>query len=245
MPDLEWNRVTWSEPKTWLDAGDEWSRGWGGPPAQWYGAIFPRIARWLPAARILEIAPGFGRWTQFLLRQSDEYYGVDYSPLCITQCKKRFSGSVRAHFIQNDGRSLGAIPDNSIDFVFSFDSLVHVELDVLGSYCEQINRKLNPSGVAFLHHSNARNGVDAARGLYPQAGRAISVSAAAVKEVIENTGGRVLIQEEVNWESVRRIDCMTTFSRNIAYTHLNYKLIENDDFMVTRDLTCASLAHYF
>jgi hypothetical protein len=30
-------------------------------------------------------------------------------------------------FQVNDGESLAAVPDNSIDFVFSFDSLVHAE----------------------------------------------------------------------------------------------------------------------
>src|SRR6202795_2264314 len=124
MPDLEWNRVAWKDPRQWADGGDGWSDGGGGARPQWYGAIFPRIARWLPVARLLEIAPGAGRWTQFLLQQTNEYYGVDYSQICVEQCRRRFVAFNKAHFIQNDGRSLEAIHDNSIDFVFSFDSLV-------------------------------------------------------------------------------------------------------------------------
>jgi hypothetical protein len=244
MPDLEWNRKAWNDPGQWLDGGDSWSDGWGGPRAQWYGAIFPRIARWLPVARLLEIAPGAGRWTQFLFGQTTEYFGVDYSQICVEQCRRRFSGFNKAHFIQNDGRSLDGVPDGSIDFAFSFDSLVHAEQDVVGHYCEQINKKLSPSGVAFVHHSNARMGVDNVEILYPQRGRAISVSSSLVKEAIEKTGGRVLIQEEVNWQSQKRIDCMTTFCRNTSYTHLDYKLIENDDFMAEMNLIRASLSHY-
>src|SRR3984957_21138533 len=124
MPELEWNRVRWNDEHPWPESGDEWSAGWGGPRAQWYGTIFPRIARWLPAARVLEIAPGFGRWTQFLLRQCDELYGVDLNPKCIQRCVQRFSAYNRAHFVQNDGFSLGMVADNTIDLVFSFDSLV-------------------------------------------------------------------------------------------------------------------------
>ena len=47
----------------WSRAGEEWSEGWGGSHAQWYGVVLPRIARFLPASSILEIAPGHGRWT--------------------------------------------------------------------------------------------------------------------------------------------------------------------------------------
>ena len=243
MPDLDWNRTFWNDQHPWPESGDEWSVGWGGPRPQWYGAIFPRITRWLPAQKILEVAPGFGRWTQFLLRQTDEYYGVDLSPRCVQRCRQRFSAFNRAHFIQNDGRSLQMIADDSVDFVFSFDSLVHVELDVLGPYCEQINRKLNANGVAFIHHSNALNGVGPDQ---PHAeGRGKTVSSAAVKQIIERTGGRVLIQEEVNWAGKARIDCMTTFCRTPAYPYLRYKLIENDNFMQEMALIKASQSQYY
>jgi SAM-dependent methyltransferase len=243
MPDLDWNRSQWSDLHPWPESGDEWSAGWGGPRAQWYGAILPRIARWLPARRILEIAPGFGRWTQFLLLQSGEYFGVDLNVRCVQRCRQRFAAFNRAHFMQNDGRSLQMIPDGAIDFVFSFDSLVHAEFDVIAPYCEQITRKLNATGVSFIHHSNAANGIDADK---PDAeGRGKSVSSAGVKQIIERTGGRVLIQEEVNWASNARIDCMTTFCRQSAYPHIAYKLIENDNFMNEMLLICASQSHYY
>jgi SAM-dependent methyltransferase len=245
MPDLEWNRLTWNQPDQWRIGGDDWSDGWGGPSPQRYGALFPRIARWLPAARILEIASGFGRWTQFLLRQANEYCGVDISPICVEQCRKRFAAFPKAQFIQNDGRSLEVVPDGFINFVFSFDCLVHVELDVVGSYCEQINRKLSDCGIAFLHHSNALRGVDGSEVLYPQRGRAVSVSATAIKQIIEGSGGRVLIQEEINWQSKKRIDCLTTFTKDGAYAGLEYKHIENDNFMAEMDMIRSSLSHYY
>jgi len=243
MPDIEWNRTKWNDDHPWPESGDEWSAGWGGPRAQWYGTLYPRIARWLPAGKVLEIAPGFGRWTQFLLRQTDEYYGVDLSPRCIQRCRQRFLAYDRAHFIQNDGRSLDMVPDDAIDFAFSFDSLVHVELDVLAPYCEQIVRKLSGGGVAFIHHSNAGNGVDPEN---PNAeGRGVTVSSQAVKAIIEAAGGRVLIQEEVNWASKARIDCMTTFAKASAFPHIGYKLLENNNFMAELVLIQASQSQYY
>jgi SAM-dependent methyltransferase len=243
MPDLEWNKTLWNDQYTWPESGDEWSKYWGGPRAQWYGAIFPRITRWLPAQRVLEIAPGFGRWTQFLLRQTTEFYGVDLSARCVQRCRQRFLAFDRAHFIQNDGVSLQLIEDGAIDFVFSFDSLVHVELDVLAPYCQQIIAKLSASGAAFIHHSNAANGVNADN---PNAeGRAKSVSWQAVKEIIERAGGRVLMQEEINWAGVARTDCLTTFCKASAYPYVPYVRLENDKFMDEMVLISADIAHYY
>ena len=155
MPDLQWNLATWNDQHRWEAEGDEWSVAWGGARAQWYGTIYPRLHRFLPVARILEIAPGHGRWSQFLLPNCNEYFGVDLSEKCIQACVRRFSASTRAHFIKNDGQSLEAIPDDYIDFVFSFDSLVHAEVDIIREYVWQICQKLTKSAVAFMHHSNA------------------------------------------------------------------------------------------
>ena len=233
MPDVEWNRAAWNQH--WSRSGDEWSAAWGGVRAQWYGSIFPRISPFLPAHRILEIAPGRGRWSQFLLQHCVEYFGIDLSEKCIESCKLRFVAASRAHFSANDGTSLQMIPDNSIDFVFSFDSLVHAELDVLQEYIWQILRKLTSTGVAFLHHSNARgdNGDD----IQARANaRARSVSSSLVRELIEDCSGRPLIQEEINWAGKLRIDCITTFCRLEAFPAAQCKLLRNNEFMMEANL---------
>lgn len=216
MPDLDWNQETWNEHHDWEKDGDEWSAAWGGARAQWHGAIYPRIASFLPASRVLEIAPGHGRWTQFLLGHCDEYYGVDLSRKCIDICRRRFAASSRVCFSQNDGVSLAMVPDDHIDFAFSYDSLVHVEEDVLRNYMWQLCQKLTRSGVAFLHHSNALGDAVDAEEVMANA-RATSASASLVKEMIEDSGGKTLIQEEITWGSRTRIDCMSTFCRAGAF----------------------------
>ena len=89
MPDLNWNQNLWGATYDWPERGEEWSEGWGGSEAQWFGSIFPRLHRFLPASRILEIAPGFGRWSNFLIRGCDEYVGIDLSEKCIAACRER------------------------------------------------------------------------------------------------------------------------------------------------------------
>ena len=227
--------MTWNDQYEWEKDGDEWSAAWGSARAQWYGMIYPRIVCFIPASRILEIAPGRGRWTQFLLGQCNEYYGVDISGKCIDFCRRRFAASGRVHFSENDGLSLEMVPDDHVDFVFSFDSLVHVEEDVLRHYMWQLCQKLTKSGVAFIHHSNAL-GEDVDPNEVTANVRATSVSAELVKEMIEDSGGRTLIQEEVNWGARTRIDCMTTFCREGAYTGHDYRLMKNNDFMTEATL---------
>ena len=233
MPTLETNLAWWNESYVWPQAGDEWSEAWGGSRAQWYGTILPRIARWLPANKVLEIAPGRGRWTQYLLHHASEYTGVDLSPACIQFCIQRFASYSRCRFFVNDGACLDFIPDNTIDVAFSFDSLVHADLDIIESYCAQLLRKLAPTGVAFLHHSNAQKEHDPDN---PDLHlRAQSVSSDLVREKIESDGGRVLIQEEVTWGCSYRIDCFTTFAKT-QLTNQPYQLLLNNDFMSEIDL---------
>jgi SAM-dependent methyltransferase len=80
---------------------------------------------------------------------------IDLSAGCIEHCQRRFASSNHITYFTNDGKSLDMIADQSVDFVFSFDSLVHAEADVLEAYLRQLGRKLTPNGVGFIHHSNA------------------------------------------------------------------------------------------
>jgi ubiquinone/menaquinone biosynthesis C-methylase UbiE len=120
----------------------------------WRKSIYPRIKRLLPAATILEIAPGFGRCTAYLKNHCERLVIVDLSPKCIEACKRRFANESNISYYVNDGKSLDMIADRSIDFVFSFDSLVHAQADVMEAYVKQLAVKLKPSGQGFIHHSN-------------------------------------------------------------------------------------------
>src|SRR5947209_4756024 len=128
MPDLGENVAKW-ENFDWQQGGDEWSEWWGGPKAQWRATVYPRIEPFLPAGLCVEIGPGHGRWTQFLKDHCERLIGIDLSPLCVRACRLRFEGDERLSFHENDGKSLGPVEDGSAEFVFSFDSLVHVEQD--------------------------------------------------------------------------------------------------------------------
>lgn len=115
------------------------------------------------------------------------------------------------------------------DFVFSFNSLVHAEIEVLRSYIPQIIQKLTPRGVAFIHHSNLANAQ--LRHGQPVHGRASSVSALGVAEIITGNAGKVVLQEVISWVDTGLIDCMTIFGRREAFGRLPTTVVENPFFL--------------
>jgi SAM-dependent methyltransferase len=230
MPDLSWNKRTWDSDYNWTGRGEEWSEAWGGSEAQWFGCLYPRLHRFLPVGNLLEIAPGFGRWTNYLLEYvQGRYAGVDLSQPCVEYCKERFSGFGNAAFLVNNGLSLDSVEDGLFDLVFSFDSLVHANLDVHQTYIPQILRKLAQNGVAFIHHSNWAQSGSTTVNVHC---RAEDVSAAAYAEIVKQAGGHVMLQECLNWGTEEKIDAFTLFcvaDRDVLPEML---LIENSDFML-------------
>ncbi len=241
----------WGRSYAWTEAGDEWSSPWGGPDKQWFGTILPRIRRYLPVATMLEIAPGFGRWTHFLREHCERVIGVDLNANCIAACRRRFENAPAMTFYVNDGKSLSMIAENSIDFVFSFDSLVHVEADVIDAYLAEFARVLSPTGTAFIHHSNFgahRTGPFAttlthipvvrhiwrikafsAFGVKPNYHwRAESVCAATVRELCRKHNLHCVSQELVNWKAHFLNDCFSVISR---FSASECRITENLDFM--------------
>src|SRR5215475_12328876 len=127
MPTLQQNKAVWEHRHPWPKGGDEWSTSWGTSDLEWFITIRPRLTGQLPADRVLESAPGFGRWTQYLLPLCNSYIGVDLADKCVQACTERFAAVRHARFHQGDGMTLDMVEAGSIDFLFSFDSLVHAD----------------------------------------------------------------------------------------------------------------------
>jgi SAM-dependent methyltransferase len=236
MPTFEWNSSTWDGTYDWSEAGEEWSELWGGSESQWYGCILSRIGRWLPAPAVLEIAPGYGRWTRFLLKNCTRFTGIDLSAACVNFCQKRFSGHPNAEFHVNDGRSLSKVVDGSIDFVFSFDSLVHVEADIIETYVRQIARKLKPQGVGLIHHSN----LGACSPETPNRHmRARSMTAGRFAEFCDSAGLACISQETVNWGQPEFVDCLSMFTAAGSCWERSCRRLENPRFMLEAEMLSA------
>lgn len=227
MPTIEDNRKAWGEGYDWADGGDEWSTAWGGPAMQWYGSLLPRLQNFLPAPVILEIAPGFGRWTQFLREHCDRLIGVDITEKCVEHCRKRFAAEEGLEFHVNDGSSLHMVTDGSIDLAVSFDSLVHAEEDAIGGYAAELARTLAANGVAVIHHSN--------HGSYPDLenphSRATSMTAPRFSELCSLNGLACVGQELIDWGgSPGLIDCISIAAKPGSRWDRQPVVIENGQF---------------
>jgi len=211
MPSIETNRDNWNDPANWLRHGEEWSDAWGGTESMWYGSLLPRIAPFLPTGHLLEIACGHGRVTAQLLPHCERYTGVDLAPNCVAICAQRFADQQKARFLGTDGRSLVGIADASIDFAFSWDSLVHAEQDAMHGYMHELARVLRPGGNAWLHHSNMAAHGDGNGGLSMpnRHWRASTVSAALLRQWATTAGIEVAAQEIVQWGGPVDSDCFS------------------------------------
>lgn len=214
MPDVSWNKSTWDGNYDWSQAGDEWSGPWGNSESMWFASLMPRVGFLLPCDSVLEIAPGHGRCTQFLLRFTRRYKGIDLSQQCVNHCRTRFAGRRDADFVVNDGVSLAGAAGQTYSLIFSFDSLVHADNDAIAAYVPQILELLAPGGIAFIHHSNL--------GAFPGADwqhRSKEVSGDSIRALIEAAGGVVLVQELFGGDATVLPDCFTTFARRSDFAN--------------------------
>ncbi len=257
MPSVAENLDYWETDYDWNQGGDAWSSPWGDASAQWYGSILPRVRHFLPVQNILEIAPGFGRWTAFLLDYCDNLIGVDLAPKCVEACRERFADRKGTTFHTNDGQTLPMVASSSIDFAFSYDSLVHVESETLASYLSELARVLKPEGAAFLHHSNYGAYQRSARAFEPLQGafdrlpaaaraglirtgtyrgnhmRARTVSAAWFAEQCHEVGLNCVGQELVNWEGgLLLLDCMSVVTRPGSRWDRPSRIVKNRLFRI-------------
>jgi SAM-dependent methyltransferase len=174
VPSLEWNRKWGSDVSRHLRKGERSHYGdeWGDPGAsalrRWLGTLTGKgrfrslhlVARRYiepfvgPDKVCLEIGPGGGRWTQFLVG-ARELILVDLNPEFFEYLRRRFpEAAPRMRFYETSGYELGGVADGSVDFVFSFGTFVHIEPEGIDAYLGELRRVLRPGGIASLQYAD-------------------------------------------------------------------------------------------
>jgi len=201
----------WNLNSNWTIDGHEWSKSFGTTEELWNNEIFDKIKEFR-GKKILEIAPGFGRITQFLSILAGELIIVDLNPLCIEKTRAKLKHHVLAYFV-NDGKSIPKVRDNSQDLVFSFDSFVHMHANVTEEYVKEIYRVLKPGGQSFIHHSWLYGGSD--ESVNNVAGRA-NMSPEQFKIFVENNNMEIVSQNIIQFEPLNSwngTDCISMFRK--------------------------------
>lgn len=174
MPDIAWNKSVWDRDYKWSLDGDEWtefSLACGAPYETWKDSLARTflIPYLKETSVVVEIGPGHGRWTVMIPPriQKGTLYLVDISRSCIEYCRKRLgdyppnphdAAMVRGtknpniQYRVTGGRDLQFCVSSSVDFVFAFDTFVHVEESEVRPYVKEFFRVLKPQGMGVIHH---------------------------------------------------------------------------------------------
>src|SRR5438477_354498 len=188
----------------------------------------------------------FGRWTHYLKDYCEELWVVDASDECVEACRRRFAAESHVRCYLNDGRSLSMIPDASVDFVFSFDSFVHLRRELVEAYLRELGRTLKIGGKGFIHHSNLGAYAESLSDRVPQPMRKLlrkikildwehhrnpTMSADVFRSLCARTGLNCISQELINWRGRRLIDCLSLFERDGSTENTSTKIVRNPRFM--------------
>jgi ubiquinone/menaquinone biosynthesis C-methylase UbiE len=215
MPTLEKNRF-WDSYE-WSQDGDEWTDQaefsavayviWKQDIVDAF--IVPSIAE---SSMVLEVAVGHGRWTPFLARRAQRYIGVDFSPSCIDFCRKRFTHLTNVDFCNTDGRTLSLLLSDSVQFIWSYDSFVHMEPDITECYLAEFARILSPGGRCAIHHPGTPTRRQRANGGRSELGADLFAR-------IANASGLQVLSQVDSWGSGNRsntklfADCISTIAK--------------------------------
>jgi len=100
----------------------------------------------------LEIGPGGGRWTRYLIGFS-RLYVVDYHAELLNELRRRCNRP-NMRFIVNNGTEFPGVPEASVDYVISIACFVHLELHLIRAYLKSIHSILRPGGNVVLTYSD-------------------------------------------------------------------------------------------
>jgi SAM-dependent methyltransferase len=122
---------------------------WGNAAAQTYFARAERDVEqiWdafiepvidpLTYSTAVDIGAGRGRHSAKLGTRAAKVICVDINPENVEAMRSRFSDDERFNIILNDGVTLQEIDSETIDLAFSFDSMVHFDIEIVISYINE------------------------------------------------------------------------------------------------------------
>ncbi len=153
---IAWNRAHW-ENAEWGQNGNAWTFHADACSTTYEAWKRSVVTTFLDpylqdAQNVIEIAPGHGRWTEYMVGRAGSLTLVDLSASCIDVCRKRFAQHNEIVYLVNNGRSL-PVAEASTNLIWSFGSFVHIDERDTDAYLAEFARVLKPGGRFVIHHS--------------------------------------------------------------------------------------------
>ncbi len=147
---LSYDAAAGDDPETLVRLGEEWGN---------LKAVRQVVADWIAphvdgTSVAGEIGTGGGRVAALVAPTVGSFHAFDISSKMLDRVRDelRSVANARFHFLADP-----ALPDElagRMDFVYSFDVFVHLDLHVQWRYFQEIERVLRPGGKAFVHTAN-------------------------------------------------------------------------------------------
>jgi len=141
--------------KVLVGRNDVYGLEWGDPESSEPLAYIRRhflVPYLAPTAAVLEIGPGGGRWTRYML-DVKKLYVVDFYQELLDELKSNFR-SPNLVFIKNNGNDFPGVTNESVDFIFSFGTFVHLDIEIIDKYLQNMKPLLKPTSNVVIHYAD-------------------------------------------------------------------------------------------
>jgi SAM-dependent methyltransferase len=101
----------------------------------------------------MEIGSGGGRWTQYLL-PCRELICVELNPEMFDYIRNRFGDPKHVSYVTTNGHDVPSVPNDYVDFIFSFGTFVHLEMETIARYVESMSLVMKSGADLILQISN-------------------------------------------------------------------------------------------
>lgn len=162
MPSIDWNKIFEKQFKSFKRENPEnevyYGQRWGDPnTSKNLISIRERfVTPFLDTEHTaLEIGSGGGRWTQYLVNFK-KLYCVDLNSCMFPYLSDRFGSYKNIYFIKTNGTDLPNIPENSVDYLFSFGTFEHLDTYLIKEYLLNFKKVLKPNANVVIHYSEKK-----------------------------------------------------------------------------------------
>lgn len=179
----------------------------------WKTLIWPLLSKYpIDFSRTLELACGYGRNSRKLLEVgASSLTLVDVNSENIAYCREHIQPLGNVTLVQNNGIDLSQLGSNEFTFAYTFDSMVHFDLELIISYVEEFSRVMKEGGFVFIHHSNYSDapGNDFRKNPHWRN----FMSAAIMRHIAIRNKFDVVEQRIIDWGGCPNIDCLSLLKR--------------------------------
>lgn len=178
----------------------------------WIKIIWPILSRHkIDFSDTIDFACGFGRNAKMLAATgAAKVTLVDVNPDNIAYCREHVVPLGNFDVVQNNGHDLADLQSGRFTHLYSFDAVVHFDLEIVLAYVSEFARVIKPGGTAFIHHSNYTG--NPGGNFRENPGMRNFMSALIFKHASIRSGFDVLEQELLSWAGPDS-DCVTVLRR--------------------------------